>query len=825
MNINKSVISTLVFILLYSVSIYGQRNYSEEADKAFRLKQYYDAIDQYKKAYVKVKGNRAEKNRILFQIAECYRFTNDTRRSETQYKRLVRMKYQKNNPLVLLYYADALRANLKYEEALANYNLYKDMAPDDPRGAAGAESCIKAQHWIDNPTRYEVENVKKLNSRENDWAPTFYDKKKYKKLVFTSSRESSTGKIDVWTGQNFSDLYITSKDRKGSWSTPIFLEEEGTINTFTNEGEAHFNERASTMYFTRCLFIKKEKLPCQIYTAKKKGRGWSDAELISLRADSFDVVHPSLSDNELTIIFASNMPGGYGGLDLYMATRKRKTRAFDKPVNLGPKINTPAHEAFPFYRYDSAFYFASNGHIGIGGFDIYKVIKEGNDWSDPVNMKAPVNSPGDDLGITFIDKKEEGYLSSNRKGGRGGDDIYYFILPPLLYTLSGVVRDDSTLQFIPGATVKLVGSDGSSIIAKTDPRGFYKFDNTQIMVKTSYDLDVSKQGYFDTKGKETTVGLTESKDLVHDFNLVPLPVEPVLLPEIRYDLAKWELLPQYQDSLIELIQTLQDNPRLVIELQSHTDVRPIPMTNDTLSQRRAQSVVNYLRDRGIHPERLRAKGYAARDPRKLSRSYTYPASDPKYAGISFPAGVFLTESYIKSLPTVREREAAHQLNRRTTFIIISDDFVPPATNDTITGGLVKIIQDPDANMIPYVLGPGAVPMSNCVVNGITMNFVIDKNIDFINFSWNEAMKFLKEGRITKSDFVLGDKAIANNGDIIENAVLVLDKLTVGDDIQNSIEVTVVKGLKDYQMVFGESIIQEIYGELTIDKENKELIFR
>ncbi len=826
MKVCKSIISTLLLFLILSSSVLAQKNLTEEADKSFRLKQYYASIDMYKKAYPKIK-NRIEKNRVLFQIGECYRFTNNTRRAENQYKRLVRIKYQKHNPLVMLYYADALKTNMKYEDALIHYNKYKVLAPDDIRGETGAESCIKAQKWLDNPTRYEVENEKRLNTRENEWAPEFIDKKKYKKLTFTSSRESGR-KVDVWTGQSFSDIYITQLDRKGSWSTPVLLEEEGTVNSeLQNEGEASFNKRSSTIYFSRCLFEKKEKLPCQIYTAKKKGRGWGDANVVPLHADSFDVIHPTISKDELTIYFASNKKGGHGGFDLYMAKRKRKTKSFGKPVNLGPNVNTPGHEVFPYYRYDTVLYFSSNGHVGIGGFDIYKIKKTDNRWGTPKNMKVPVNSNGDDIGITFIGKKEEGYLASNRKGGRGGDDIYYFILPPLLYTLQGIVKNDSTLQFIPGATVKLLGSDGSSIITKTNPSGHYSFDNTQILVNTSYELSFSKNGYFTKNGKTTTVGLPESTDLVLDKNLPPIPVKPIPLPEIHYKLADTVLQEQFEDSLIGLVETMEQNPTIVIELRSHTDFRDTDEKNLILSRGRANSVVSYLIERGIDPLRLKAKGLSESVPRTLDRNYNrvyiVEGSMRRWVNVNFTKGMVLDEPFIKSLPRMQGL-AAHQLNRRTEFRILRTDFVPSARNDTIVPeGSIELVLDPNKNVLNYTLGTGAAPLIPCIVNGHRMSFMIKKNSSSIEFSYDEAMKFLKDGKIYKSDFVLKDRAINKDGTIVENAVMILESLAVGDAIVNNIEVTITKGLQA-QVIIGDSKLSE-FGTYTIDKENKQIIFR
>jgi peptidoglycan-associated lipoprotein len=382
------------------------------------------------------------------------------------------------------------------------------------------------------------ENEKKFNSRDDDFSPAFADKK-FNSIYFTSSRDGATGSsIDDWTGQNFSDIFVVKKDRKGEWSSPSLIDKDNMVNTESNEGQPSFNTRFNTMYFTRCGQEKKMKLGCQIYRSTKKGRGWGKGELIKIGSDTAATFgHPSISGDELTIFFASDMEGGYGGKDIWYATRSKKSKPFKKVFNCGPDVNTIADEVFPFFRSDTLLYFASNGHVGMGGLDIYRAVKVNGKWSDVSNMKSPVNSNADDFGIIFYPGKEEGFLSSNRKGGKGGDDLWYFIRPPLEYTLQGVVKDDRTLQFIPDAVVKLVGSDGSSIEDKTDESGFYSFDKTQILVNTSYELFVSKDGYFSEDGRMTTVGLQVNKDFVMDFILKPIPKEPILLPEILYDLA------------------------------------------------------------------------------------------------------------------------------------------------------------------------------------------------------------------------------------------------------------------------------------------------
>ncbi|HRZ76547.1 MAG TPA: OmpA family protein, partial [Bacteroidales bacterium] len=595
-----------------------KRNFTQEADQAFEDQMYYTAIDKYKKAYSKVKSNRTEKKRILFQIAECYRLTANWKRAESQYKRMIRVNYQKQNPLTMLYYAEALMALQNYTDARESYKTYMELAPDDPRGRVGYESCELTQKWLENPTRYEVTNEKKLNSKSDDFAPTYADKK-FRSLVFTSAREGSTGnRIDDWTGQNFSDLYFTQIDRKDEWSAPVLLDEENLVNSEANEGAASFDPKFNTLYFTRCGVGKKQTLGCEIYSSRRKGRGWAEPELVQIDIDSTVTYgHPTISEDELTIIFASDQkPGSHGQKDLWMATRDRKTKPFGKPVNLGSTINTMGNEMFPFLRSDTVLYFSSNGHPGMGGLDIFRVARKSkdDDWGSPVNMKSPVNSYADDFGVTFIEGEERGFLTSNRAGGRGANDLFSFFERPLLFTIAGTIRDDRTLQYIEGAKVVLTGSNGTTFEALTNSKGYYSFDNTQVLKFTSYDLNVTRNGYFGESAKETTVGLLENKDFIIDFILVPIPVTPIVLPEILYDLAKWDLKPQYQDSLIGLIQILEKNPTFVIELAAHTDARDTDEKNDILSQNRAQSVVDYLILRGINPGRLVAKGYGERVP-------------------------------------------------------------------------------------------------------------------------------------------------------------------------------------------------------------------
>lgn len=694
----KKLIILIILALAANYGAYAQRNFAQEADKKFELEQYYDAIPIYKKAYTKVKGNKVERARILYQIGLCYRLVNDTKNAESTFKRVVTAKYPE--PLANLYYADALKVNEKYEEAVIQYQEYKKLAPDDPRADIGIESCTLAIQWRDNPTRYEVMNHKKINKSGNDFAPAYADRK-YRSIVFTSAREESNGKgYDAWTGQPFTDFFIVELDRKGNWSNPIPLDETGELNSPNNEGAGCFNDKNNTLYFTRCEVEKKKQKGCQIYTATKRGKGWGDVVLIPIGGDSATVGHPALTSDELTLYFAANLPGGYGGRDIWMMQRSKKNRPFDSPVNMGPTINTPGNELYPTLKADNILFFSSDFHPGMGGLDIFKTEFLNGAWTKPENLMSPINSSFDDFHMVFNydDKmlkeagmKEMGFFTSNRRGGRGGDDLWEFKLPPILFTLSGIIYDDSTKAVIPKALVQLEGSNGTLISDTTDEKGFYKFNEAQILENTSYTLVVTKPDYYNDKGRETTVGLQKSTDLVRDFYLVPIPKKPIVLPEIRYDLAKWDLKPEYHDSLNGLIEMMTDNPNFVIELQSHTDIRPIAMTNDTLSQRRAQSVVDYLISKGISPDRVVAKGYGDRVPRVLEKDIVIEYNKKTF---TFVKGTVLTKEYIESLPTRDEQEAAHQLNRRTTFLILRTDYVPKEGGNTdVTPVKIEIINE------------------------------------------------------------------------------------------------------------------------------------
>lgn len=816
MNIKKSLVIISLLMFLIPTLVFAQRNPAKSADEAFDALQYTVAIDKYKKAYTKVKKNKEEKNRITSQLAECYRLTSNYKRAEISYKQLVRRDWDKRNPEILLKYAEMLKINGKYEESVVQYHAYMERVPDDPRGKKGAESAELIPEWIENPSKYEVTNIKKINSRESDFAPAFTSEN-YNEIVFGSTRDGATGKAtDDWTGQNFSDLFVTKLDRKDEWSVPVLFDKSETINTKANEGTPTFSSDFKTLYFTRCHNDEKKESGCQVYKSRRSGRNWSEPEMVEINGiDTMSTIgQPTVSESELIIYFAADRKGGFGGKDIWVAFRESKTEGFKRPKNIGEIINTPGDEMFPFLRNDTTLYFASDGHGGMGGLDIFvSIIDTAGVWGKPENLKYPMNSTFDDFGIVFHPEEEYGFLSSNRKG-RGKEDIWHFIEPPLLFTISGTVTDDRTLFAIENANVKLVGSSGLSVSTITNQEGYFSFGKSQVGPNTTYEIIVTKPGYLNNKGTITTVGVEFSKDFKKNIVLQPIPAEPVVLPDILYDLAKWDLKPQYQDSLQGLIQTLRDNPNLVIELASHTDSRDSHERNDILSQRRAQSVVDYLIIRGIEPARLVAKGYGERNPRKMNRAYNHN-------GVQFEEATVFDEEFIASLSTEKEKEAAHQLNRRTEFRVLRKDYVPSATNMDITQ--LNILINPDDNSVLFSEEPNSGTFkSTCIIMAYYEEFAYDRH-SVAMISLDKAMALLKGGAIGKEHFEGNAEEILVDNSILNNAIINIPEITIANKTVTNIQIKVNHKLR-YDLVFGDKLLKR-FGEFNFDTNTHKLTFK
>lgn len=813
-------LSVLILLsLLVSATAFGQRkNFARAGDEAYEDKKYVVAIERYKKAQGKIKNNKAEKDRVAFRMAECYRLTGNPKAAKAQYKRLSKTGYDKKEPIILLHYADIMKSEGFPDEALEYYNLYAEAVPDDPRGPAGVESISLIQEWLEYPSKYEVEYIKKISSRQSDFSPT-YANDNFNELIFTSTREGSTGKkTDEWTDMNFSDFFTSRIDRKEEWAEPSLLDKgEKGVNSEANEGAGVMNSRYSTLYFTRCPNEEKKINGCQIYTSDRTGRIWSEPQMVKLSNDSSDAFgHPAISENELIIYFTSDREGGFGGNDIWVAFRDSRQEEFSRPFNLGPVINTPGNEMFPYLRSDTVLYFASDGHVSMGGLDIFvTTINEEGNWSAPENIKPPMNSEFNDFGIVFHPEEEKGFFSSDRRGRKGQEDIYSFIVPPVEFTITGVVTDEMTLQFVMDANVSLVGSDGTSVSTRTTEAGVFNFGKSQVLQNTTYEIEVSKPDYFNTKATVTTVGHEAGKDFTQDFLLKPIPEEPIVLPEILYDLAKWDLKPQYEDSLQGLITTLDENPRLVVELASHTDSRDSYERNDILSQKRAQSVVDYLILRGIDAERLVAKGYGERVPRKILKDMTRD-------GYAFKEGDILSEEYIAALPSVETQEIAHQLNRRTDFSVLRKDYVP-RTEISEEPGEVAIQINPDDDVVRFSVQPNTgffiMPVT---INGFTDEFVFEDR-STAQVSLEKALQMLNDGIIDKDDFEGDPNDILANNSIRNNSTFRIDELRIGSKTINDVRF-IVMHRQTNPIVMGRETLTRI-GDYTVNEAAKEITFK
>ncbi len=656
----KPVQLFIMIMILIALPVDGQRKQKDaRAEAAFEAGEYFEAIDLYKNAYNKV-NDRELKTAILFKIGECYRILGDARSAELWYRKAIREEYQ--DPMIFLRYGQMLMMNEDYEEAAAEFEKYMELVPDDPRGSTGIASCQAAIQWIENPTGYIVDDMRYFNSRERDFSPIFINEG-YTEVYFTSTREDATGnETHGATGQNFADIFSSTMDRKGKWSVPVPVE---SLNSEFEDGTPSVSSDFSMIYITRCKKGKSQELSCQIYSARADGSDWAEPQVeFETLGDSITNAHPAISPDGLTLYFVSDMPGGLGENDLWKVTRDSPQGPWGEPRNLGEGINTPGNEVYPYVHPDGTLYFSSDSRVGMGGLDIYKARQDETGGWILENMKPPINSPGDDFGIVFEAEQERGFFSSGRRG-RGNDEIYSFVLPPLNFSVVGEVRDEKTDQPLVGSNVRSVGSDGITVETATDDDGSFRF---MLKPSTDYVFIASQDGYLSGKVRESTKGLEQSREF--EVTIYLASTERVIdLPNIFYDFAKWDLRPESMVSLDNLVETLNDNPNVTIELMSHTDSRGTYADNMELSQKRAQSVVDYLISKGIAADRLQARGYGETQPKvvdeKIKEQYEF-----------LELGQVLTESFINQLESPELQEKAHQVNRRTEFRVLSTDYIP-----------------------------------------------------------------------------------------------------------------------------------------------------
>lgn len=665
----------------------------KRADRHFEIGEYYTAADQYKQVYSKVPNkNKRLRAQVLFQQGECYRILNNTRATSC-YKNAIR--YQYPDSIVYLRYAQTLQYQGKYKDAEKQYDIYLQAHPEDYVAMAGKYACRQVETWKKQPSRYKIFPAKEFNAkRSSNMAPMFINEDG-DALVFTSNRiERTKGNSSKTKNQHSSsvtgaplfNIFTARKNAAGKWEDIEVCEGllgDVAINSEENNedgigfqkqtskaeaGVACLTADGKTIYFTYSKPINGKDLGAKIYMSNRASGEWSEAQEVKLFNDSsITVGHPTINAFGDTMYFVSDAPGGFGGKDIYMAISNGSE--WDDIRNMGPQINTTDDELFPYIRKDGKLYFASKGHPGYGGLDIFYAEKKqevGANQKDSVswnvfNMGEPFNSAGDDFGITFMSDTENGFFSSNRGQKKGYDLIYSFVLPQLEFIVEGTIIN-TTGEHMSDATLRLVGNDGTNVKTQIRRDGTYRL---KLNKETRYAMLVTARGYLNATHTLTTEGLTDSYSYKQDFTLSPIS-KPVKMNNIFFKFGSWELTPDSETGLNALVKLLNDNPNITIELAAHTDMVGNNAANQELSFKRAQSVISYLIKHGIEKDRLTAEGYGEEKPvivdEALHKQYPY-----------LPKDQALDELFISTLST-EQQEVCNSLNRRTEFRVLKTTY-------------------------------------------------------------------------------------------------------------------------------------------------------
>ena len=650
---NRCNITSLLLLSVTAVICSCGAEYQlHKAEQSYALGEYFQAAALYKKAYAqtspKEKPQRAER---AYMIGECYRHIGYFPKALAAYQNAVR--YKCADSTAIRYLADMQLASGKYKDAAKNYAAFLELSPGDILAANGLESCQLSQDWKKNPTRYVVRKENIFNSRMSDFSPAF-GSENYDQLYFTSTRNEAGGDdINGITGMKSCDIFVSGKDEKGVWQKPEAV--SAGPNTKYEDGSCTFSSDFQTMLFTRCSMDNSFPRPAQIMKSLRSDASWKEASDYNDVPDTlFSYAHPAISPDGEWVYFVSDMTGGYGGLDLWRIPAGGR---FLGAENLGPDINTPGNEMFPTFRRNGELYFSSDGWPGMGGLDIFRAEQLTDSTWQISNMQSPINSYADDFGMTFEGDYTRGFFSSNRNDGRGRDNIYSFELPETVHNLTGWVYEKDGYE-LPDAIVYLIGNEGTNqkINVKTD--GSF---TVRVTPGASYVLLGTAKGFLNYKQEITADSTEENREYVLQFPLSSIS-KPVLIDNIFYDFDKATLRPESEESLQELITLLNDNPNVTIELRSHCDYKGADQYNQRLSQRRAESVVNFLIAGGIAADRLTAKGYGESLPKTISKKLA-----EQYDFLE--EGQSLTEEFILTL-TEEQQEICNQLNRRTEFSVL-----------------------------------------------------------------------------------------------------------------------------------------------------------
>ncbi|MBP3471494.1 MAG: OmpA family protein [Paraprevotella sp.] len=649
----KKNLCYLLWLMLPLLAGCGAENNVKKGDRFYALGEYFDAAAEYKRAYmrtpVKEKAKRAER---AYKAADCYRRINATAKALGSYQSAVRYHYP--DSIVYFYLAQMQHRSGDYKKAEENYRRFLDYDPAHRLSLNGVQGCMLAPQWKNRLTTYTVKRQPLFNSRRTDFSPVLAGDEN-EQLFWTSTRPQATGgEISGITGVKSGDIFYSKKDDKGKWQQPELI--EGELNSEYDEGACAFSPDQKTMYLTRCTHDPDYPRYAQIYTSSRSDAAWSKPQLLEITKDTLSsYAHPAVTPDGNWLYFVSDMPGGVGGLDIWRV--RLTTNGLGGVENLGEPVNTPGDEMFPTFRPNGELYFSSNGHPGMGGLDLFRAVCDTAGVWTVENLKAPMNSAGDDFGMTFEGLHNRGYFSSNRGDARGWDHLYSFEKPEVLQTVKGWVYEKDGYE-LPGGLVYMVGNDGTNL--KLSVRGDGSFVQ-QIQPHVDYVFLGTCEGYLNHKEELRVDTSSVSREYVLQFPLASITA-PVLVNNVFYEFDRADLTPESTRSLDELVQLLDENPNVTIELSSHCDYRGNDAYNLKLSHRRAESVVNYLIDHGIAPDRLTPMGYGETRPKVVSRKMAETHA-------FLHEGDTLTEAFILALPE-EEQEVCNALNRRTEFKVL-----------------------------------------------------------------------------------------------------------------------------------------------------------
>lgn len=628
----------------------------KQGDQLYATGDYFDAAAQYRKAYSQTSPKeRTQRGQIALRQAECYRRINYTARAITAYRNALR--YKQGDSATRMALGQQLLKVGQYKEAAKVMTEMLDSCPQNSMAQKLLASARKAPQWKKEGSRYKVKREDVFNSRRSDYSPVLAGAE-HDRLYLTSTRNEATGDdISGITGTKNADIFMAQKDEQGRWQRPQVIDTE--LNSNADEGACCLSPDGRTMYLTSCLSDERYPRFATIVTSRRSDATWNKPQPLPITRDTLSLyAHPAVSPDGQWLYFVSDMPGGMGGKDLW---RVRLTEAGLGGVeNLGTPVNTPGDEMFPTFRPNGDLYFSSDGHEGMGGLDIYIAHPTASGWTIE-HPGYPLNSMGDDFGMTFEGNKNRGFFSSNRGDAHGWDHIYSFENPEIIQTVRGWVYEREGYE-LPQAVVYMVGNDGTNLRLSVMNNG--SFTQT-VRPGVDYVLMASCPGYLNHQTELHVVETDESQEHVLQFPLASITA-PVLIDNIHYDFDRATLRPESMAALDSLVTLLNTNPHVAIELSAHCDYKGKGDYNKRLSQRRAEAVVRYLTAHGISADRLTAVGYGKEQPKTIKHrlAVRYPF---------LQENTVLTEDFIKTL-TPEQQEICNQLNRRTEFRVTNTTY-------------------------------------------------------------------------------------------------------------------------------------------------------